>query len=97
MVVITASGMSEPTSDQERATVFGAIGAYTGRFQIVGNKITIEVDVATNPGLVCQHQVRFAQMSDGKLILTTPQSKLRWAGGREGIGHVVWERQQTAN
>jgi lipocalin-like protein len=93
IVIITASGLSEPDNDQQRATTYDALGAYSGRYMLTGNQLTIKVDVASNPGVIGREQIRFAELDGDRLVLTTPRDRLRRLQGREGIGIVVWERE----
>ena len=96
IVIITASGLTEPDNDQQRAAVYNGIGAYSGRYKLQGNQLTIKVDVASNPGAIGREQIRFAALDGDKLVLTAPRDRLRRLQGREGIGVVTWERERVA-
>ena len=93
MVIITAAGLTEPTNDAERLALLAAIGAYSGRYRLDGNQITIDVDVTSTPRRAQEQQVRFAELTGNRLVLTTPKARLPWLGGREGVGIAVWERE----
>ena len=96
IVVISASGLSEPENEQQRAAVYNALGAYSGRYKLVGNRLTIKVDVASNPGTIGREQIRDVALEGDRLVLTAPRNRLRRLGGREGVGIVVWERERAA-
>ena len=96
IVIITASGLTEPDNDQQRAAVYNALGAYSGRYKLEGNQLTIKVDVASNPGAIGREQIRFAALNGDRLVLTAPRDRLRRLQGREGIGVVTWERERVS-
>jgi hypothetical protein len=96
IVVVSASGLSEPENEQQRAAVYDALGAYSGRYKLVGNQLAIKVDVASNPGTVGREQIRDVVLEGDRLVLTAPRNRLRRLGGREGVGIVVWERERAA-
>jgi hypothetical protein len=95
IVVISASGLSEPENEQQRAAVYNALGAYSGRYKLVGSQLTIKVDVASNPGTIGREQIRFVELNGDRLVLTAPRDRLRRLGGREGVGIVMWERERV--
>jgi hypothetical protein len=93
MVMVTS--VSRTASDTEGQTDnSGRFGAYSGRYFLAGNKVTVRVDVASRPESMGQEQVRFAVLNGDILTLTTPEQELEWAGGSKGVGTAVWERER---
>ncbi|OGA50438.1 MAG: hypothetical protein A3F74_11920 [Betaproteobacteria bacterium RIFCSPLOWO2_12_FULL_62_58] len=79
-----------PKTDQDRASLFNAMVAYTGIYRIEGEKWITKVDVAANPALVGTEQARFFRLDGDRL-----QEITQWSVRPEkGMGRTVitWER-----
>src|SRR4030042_4165510 len=67
MVVIEGEGRKAPKTEDERATLFRTMFAYTGMFRLEGDKLISKVDVSWNPALVGTEQVRFFKFDGDRL------------------------------
>lgn len=66
-VVITGEGRTVATTDQERASLFNTLVAYTGRYRVEGDKWITAVDVSANPALVGTDQLRSFRITGDRL------------------------------
>jgi hypothetical protein len=71
MVVIEGEGRKAPKTDDDRATLFRTMFAYTGIFRLEGDKLIAKVDVSWNPALVGTEQVRFFKFDGDRLHIIT--------------------------
>ena len=70
-VVITGEGRKAPTTDQDRASLFNSLVAYTGTYRVDGDKWITTVDVAANPAWVGTEQTRSFRVTGDRLQETT--------------------------
>lgn len=70
-VVITADGRKAPSTDQDRAELYGSLVAYTGKYRLEGDKWVTTVDVAANPAWVGTEQARAFRVTGDRLQETT--------------------------
>jgi hypothetical protein len=89
----TADNRKGPQTTEDQAAAFRTVIAYTGQWRIEGDKFITKVDVAANPAMVGTEQVRFWQVKDGKLHITTAPLPNPNAAGSTMIGTLVWERE----
>ena len=83
---ITASGRKPPTNDAERAALLNSMSAYSGRYTVDNDQVTIIVDTSwseTHQG-ERQKQVRFIKLEGNKLTWRTPP-QIGSRGATEGI------------
>jgi Lipocalin-like domain len=57
---------------EERSRLFDTMYAYTGRFSVKGDKVTIHVDAAWQPDWVGTDRVRTLTLDHDTLTITTP-------------------------
>ncbi len=77
--------------DNEKVAAFDTMTAYSGRYELIGNRVVHHVDLAWIPGWAGSHLDRYVEFSDdGRLILTGPPMKI---GGRTLGVRIVWERE----
>jgi len=77
--------------DNEKVAAFDTMAAYSGRYELIGNRVVHHVDLAWIPGWTGSHLDRTVEFSqDGRLILTGPPMKI---GGRTLGLKIVWERE----
>jgi hypothetical protein len=90
MVVLTNEGRKAPKTDQDRADLFNAMVAYTGKYRIESDKWITKVDVHMNPAMVDTEQPRFFRVDGDRLTEMTDWSDRPG----KGLGRVVntWER-----
>ncbi len=73
-VVITGEGRKAPTTDQDRASLFNTLVAYTGPYRVDGDTWITTVEVSANPAWVGTEQTRAFQISGDRL-----QEMTAWA------------------
>jgi len=77
--------------DNEKVAAFDTMAAYSGRYELIGNRVVHHVDLAWIPGWTGSHLDRTVEFSQvGRLILTGPPMKI---GGRTLGLKIVWERE----
>ena len=95
ITVITAEGRKPPQTDEDRASGFRTLLAYTGPYRIEGNQLITKVDVAWNEAWRGTDQKRLFRLEGGKLIL---QSAPAPSATSPEMGMVQatleWERSQ---
>jgi hypothetical protein len=90
---VTADNRKPATTAEDQAAAFKAMIAYTGKYRVEGDSFITKVDVAPNPALVGTEQVRFWNIIDGKLNITTAPLPNPNSPGGTLIGTLVWERE----
>lgn len=90
---VTANNRKAPQTTEDQAAAYKTVIAYTGKWTVDGNKFATKVDVAVNPAFVGTDQVRFWQIQDGKLHITTAPLPNPNVPGGTMIGTLVWERE----
>jgi hypothetical protein len=93
MIVMTASGLSEPKTDAEYAALFKCTGAYTGRFVISGNRMVTKVDAAIMPSWMGTEQPRFLMLEGNRLTISTAEQEVHQFPGRKMVATLVFERE----
>jgi len=73
---------SEPN---EAKAIFDSILFYSGTFQIDGNVILHQVTQASNPSRIGKEMIRYAELADGLLVLTTPKESF-------GTAKLIWRK-----
>jgi hypothetical protein len=67
----------ELANDDGQSPGVGAWSSYSGTYTVEGNKVTIKIDVATNPALVGTVRTRYLSVKDKELtIMTSPDAKM---------------------
>ena len=93
MSVVEAEGRKPPDNDEQRASAFRTIIAYTGMYRLDGDKFTTKVDVSWNPAWVGTEQVRDYRLQGNQLTVVSP-----WVMspnlGKMTRATVTWERSQ---
>ena len=70
-VIITDEGRKPATTDQDRATLFKTLVAYTGIYRVEGDKWITKVDVSANPAWVGTEQIRSFKIDGNRLQEST--------------------------
>jgi hypothetical protein len=89
IVIQTAEGREAPKAGDDYRAVFQSLLAYSGRYRIEGNTITINVDVAWDESWTGTEQVRFFRLEAGRLFIEAAPANL---GGKVLIGRLTWVR-----
>lgn len=77
-------------SDADKARAFAAILQYCGRWQVVGNEVYHDIEIAVNPNLLGTRQVRGVVIDGDTLTLTAHEPLSDTASVR--IHRVCWRR-----
>jgi len=88
--LLTNEGRKAPTTDQDRADLFNAMVAYTGKYRIEGDKWIAKVDVAWNPALLGTEQTRTFRFQGDRLQEINHWSALPEKGMARAV--LTWER-----
>lgn len=91
MSIVEAEGRKPPQTDEEAATAFRTMFAYTGTVQLSGNRWATKVDVAWNPAWHGTEQVRTFKL-DGDRLEVTSAWGMSVNLGKMTRGIVLWER-----
>jgi hypothetical protein len=96
MAYQSATGRKSATNIEERAALLGSMNAYTGRYAVEGNKITIKVEAShneiyTGPN---QQQIRFFILDGDKLSIRTPEQDSAVRPGKRVVGRLTFEREK---
>jgi ribosomal protein L31 len=92
--VITAGSRSAETPAAE---LFGTLMAYSGRYSLEDDRFVTDVDVAWHPAWVGSKQVRYFEVKDGELHITTAEQTHPAFPGRLGRGLLIWRRDPLAS
>src|SRR5713101_2118379 len=70
MSLLISEGRKAPQTDEERSAAYRSMVAYTGRYNVEGNKWTTKPDVAWNEGWMMD-QVRYFKLDGDRLVVET--------------------------
>ena len=91
--VLTGEARKPARTDQERAELLNTLVAYSGTYDLEGDKWTTNVQVAWNPEWVGTKQVRSFQLDGERLIVLTPWRMMpNWADKGMTRSIVTFER-----
>ncbi len=92
MSVIEGEGRKAPKTDDERATLFRTMFAYTGMFRLEGDKLITKVDVSWNPAWNGTEQVRYYKLEGNRFEILTAWAPSTRFPGRVTRGVFTFER-----
>jgi hypothetical protein len=78
-------------SDSEAAELYRTMIAYSGSYNIEGNKVTHEIELSWNQTWSGTNQQRFVDVKDNRLTIKTPPI-ISPVSGKESVHTLVWER-----
>jgi hypothetical protein len=90
MAVLTAEGRKAPRTDSERAEAFRSMYAYSGTYQLEGDRWVTRVDTAWNEAWTGTDQLRNYRFEDEKLIVTSAWAPSPNFEGRTVRGILSW-------
>lgn len=94
MGLIASANRQIPGTDADRAALFDAMTAYTGRVRPDGpGRFVTTVDLALNPAFGGE-QVRFYALEGDRLTIWTPPQTFPQSEGRLVINELVWLRER---
>jgi hypothetical protein len=92
--ITTAGGRTVPKTEAEKAAAFESMIAYSGKYRIEGNKVTVRPEVAWNESYIGTDQIRFFRLDgDRMLIASAPRPNPNMAG-KVTVSVTVWEREK---
>jgi Lipocalin-like domain len=98
MFLIMRSDRQSPTTDSERASLFGNMISYTGFVQMDGpGRFITTVDVSLIPTEVGTEKPRFFTVDGDRLVIRLPEQAGRFAEGRTAVSELVWEREHRTS
>ena len=75
----------ERESENEAEDLFDSILFYAGTYKVEGNTIRHLVTEASNPARIGKEMIRYAELSNGQVTLTTPMESF-------GRAILVWKK-----
>jgi len=96
IVIITGANRYPARTAEEKVALFDSVLAYSGKYTIEGDKITIQVDMSGNEVFTGpnQTQTRFFRIDGRQLIVRTPEINSAALPGKKIIGTNIFEREQ---
>jgi hypothetical protein len=92
MFIIESEGRKPPKTDEDRATLFRTMFAWTGIYRIKGDNLITKVDVSWNPAFNGTEPVRVFKFEDNRLVISTPWLPSTRFPGRMTRGVFTYER-----
>jgi Lipocalin-like domain len=95
IVIITAANRQPARTAEEKVALFDSVLAYSGKYTIEGDKITIQVDMSANEVFTGsnQTQTRFFKIDGRQLIVRTPEINSAALPGKKIVGTNIFERE----
>ena len=96
MVIFVKDERPQPSdlakmTDQERASLFKSMVAYSGTYDFDGKSVTHHIDVSWNQNWTGTDQVRNVRFDGRKVVLTTVPAPLS-TDGKFGVSVLTWEK-----
>jgi hypothetical protein len=85
MVIITGEGRLGLNTNQHCQELISTMSSYTGTYKVQGDKWITKVDVASNPGLVGNNQIRTFKIEGNRLQVIS-------GDGRTMKDILIWEK-----
>jgi hypothetical protein len=96
MFLFAKGDRRQPVDDEERATLYNAMVAYTGTVRMDGpGRFVTTVDVAWNPGYNGD-QIRLFDLQGDQLKIWTLETKQPQFGDRSFVADIIWVRESAA-
>lgn len=95
IVIITGANRHPAKTAEEKIALFDSVLAYSGKYTVQGDKITIHVDMSGNEVFTGANQVqtRFFKLDGEKLIVRTPEISSAALPGKKVVGTNIFERE----
>ncbi len=94
-VIITGANRHPGKTAEEKLALFDSVLAYSGKYTVEGDKITIRVDMSANEVFSGPNQVqtRFFTLDGEKLIIRTPEISSAALAGKKLVATNIFERE----
>jgi hypothetical protein len=89
MVLNVHEKRTPPKTDQDRIDLHKYMLAYSGRYEVTGDKIVTHVDISWNESLTGTDQLRLFKLEGDKLTITSPVN----INNPSAWSVLVWERE----
>lgn len=95
IVIITGANRHPAMTAEEKIALFDSVLAYSGKYTVQGDKITIHVDMSGNEVFTGANQVqtRSFKLDGEKLIVRTPEISSAALPGKKIVGTNIFERE----
>lgn len=95
IVIITGADRHPAKTSEEKVALFDTVLAYSGKYTIDGDKITIRVDMSGNEVFTGfnQTQTRYFKIDGQQLIVRTPEINSAALPGKKIVGTNIFERE----
>jgi hypothetical protein len=95
IVIITGANRRPAKTVEEKVALFDSMLAYSGKYTIDGDKITIQVDMSGNEVFTGSNetQTRFFKLDGQQLIVRTPEINSAALPGKKIVGMNIFERE----
>ena len=93
MTVITGEERPVPRDDKDRAAALKTMFAYSGRYELNGDRWTTKVDIAWNEAWTNTLQTRSFSLRDGRLVVLTDFAPSAGEPERTVRGILTWQRE----
>src|SRR5882724_10771123 len=92
--ITTAGGRTVPKTEAEKAAAFESMIAYSGKYRLEGNKVTVRPEVAWNESYIGPDQVRFFRFEGDRMYIESAPRPNPNLGGRVTRSITIWERER---
>ena len=96
IIVITGANRRPAKTTDEKAALLDSMLAYSGRYTIEWDKITIRAEMSSNEIYTGanQNQTRYFKVEGDRLVLRTPEIASAVLPGKKVVGTVNFERER---
>ncbi len=78
-------------TDEEARYLYHSMIAYAGTYRVSGNEVVYDLDISWNQLWTGTKQLRYWEIRDGRLVISTPEFIDPFIGGRS-IHRITWEK-----
>ena len=96
IVMITGANRRPAKTEEDKLALFDSVLAYSGKYTVEGDKITVRVDMSANEVFTgpSQVQTRFFTLDGDKLTVRTPEIASAALPGKKIVGTNFFERER---
>jgi hypothetical protein len=94
IIILTGANRKPAKTVDEKATLLDSMLAYSGKFTVEGDKLTIHVEMSSNEIRANQDQTRFFRVEGNRLTLRTPEIASAIRPGQKAVGTITFERER---
>ena len=96
IIILTGANRGPAKSLEEKAALLDSMLAYSGKYTIEGNRMTIGVDMSWNEiySGANQNQTRFFNIEGDKLIIRSPEIESAVRPGQKAVATLTLERER---